>query len=338
MRLVPERPMNAPSRESPRVPMAYLIAVAAAVVVYFVASGIETLILSTLRPSEIELEWISDVILAVAFGSATYLWLHLKWTRLALSRLEREHIVLDTQLSIAAQIQRSLLPPAPGGTRGVHWGARLEPAGRIGGDLYDFVERAPRSWLVLVGDVSGKGIPAALVQASIRTRFRTIAEETSDPGDLASRISQALYADNGGAPYLTCFIARLDVETRELTYANAGHPAALVLDSCQGFRRELLESSGPPAGLLPGQTYASRTIPLPRGAVTIVVTDGITEAFDELGLSGTDEIASLVAQLPHPAEPDRICEALMARTAPALAPNGSGWQDDRTVVALVLED
>ena len=330
--------MNDTPSDSPRAATTWFVAVASAVVVYFVASGVETLIIERVSLAEVDLPWISDVILAIAFGSATYLWLHLKWTRQALSRLEREHIVLDTQLSIAAEIQRSLLPPAPTDSTGVRWGARLDPAGRIGGDLYDFVQRAPRSWLVLVGDVSGKGIPAALVQASVRTRFRTFAEQTSDPGELVTRISQSLHDDNGGAPYLTCFIARLDVDALELTYANAGHPAALVFDPRGGFRRQLLESSGLPAGLLPGQRYESRAVPLPRAAVTILVTDGITEAFDELGLSGADEIAALVARLPNPVVPDRICEILMQRTLPALARNASGWQDDRTVVAFVLDD
>jgi hypothetical protein len=316
-----------------------VIAALSAVVVYFVGTSSEIVVIRLLRPTEIELTWISDAILAAAFGLAILLWLHLKWTRLALSRLEREHIVIDTQLALAASIQRGLLPPVPPADEGVRWGARLEQAGRIGGDMYDFVRRGPGSWLVFVGDVSGKGIPAALVLASIRTMFRMMAEETSDPGELVERMSHTLYEDNGGMPYLTCVIARIDLDKHEITYVNAGHPPGLVLDGCRSNRhRWLLDSTGPPAGLFPNQKYQATSLSLPQGAVSILVTDGITEAFDELHLSGTDPIASVVAELPDPPAPDRICDALITRTAPALARDGSEWQDDRTVVAFVLDE
>ena len=151
---------------------------------------------------------------ALAFGSALFLWLNLKWTRLTLSHLEREHIVLETQLSLAADIQRGLLPPVPSDAEGVRWAARLEQAGRIGGDLYDFVRPDARSWLVLVGDVSGKGIPAALVLASIRTMFRMMTGDTNDPAQLVERISQRLYEDHGGTPYFTCIVVKINLDTR----------------------------------------------------------------------------------------------------------------------------
>jgi serine phosphatase RsbU (regulator of sigma subunit) len=305
---------------------------------YVAATGGEILFIKVLQPTEIELAWISDTVLAVAFGFAIFLWLHLKWTRIALSRLEREHLVLDTQLALAAQIQRGLLPLVPAPAHGVRWAARLEQAGRIGGDLYDFVPGTGGSWLVLVGDVSGKGIAAALVLASVRTMFRMMAEETNDPAELVGRISQSLYEDHGGMPYLTCVVARLDVERREIAYVNAGHPPGLVLDGLHlNEHRWLLESGGPPAGLFPAQKYETKSLPLPRGAVSILVTDGITEALQELGVSGTDPIASIVAQLPHPPTPDGICDALIDRTAAALSSDRVKWQDDRTVVAFVLE-
>jgi serine phosphatase RsbU (regulator of sigma subunit) len=316
-----------------------VIAVLSAIVVYFVGTSSELLAIRLFQPTEIELTWISDAILTAAFGLAIFLWLHLKWTRIALSRLERERLVIDTQLALAADIQRGLLPPVPPAEDGVRWAARLQQAGRIGGDLYDFVRCGPHSWLVLVADVSGKGIPAALVLASIRTMFRMTAEATGDPGELVERISRMLYDTNGGMPYMTCVTARIDVGAHEIAYVNAGHPSGLVLDSRGDSARQLmLTSTGPPAGLFPHQQYRTSSLTLPRGAVTILVTDGITEAFDELHLPGTDAIASLVAALPEPRTPDRICDLLIARTTPALSRDASGWQDDRTVVAFALSD
>ena len=319
-----------------RRPPAGVIATVSAIIVYFLAAGTEILLIERLRPTELELTWISDGILALAFGSALFLWLNLKWTRLTLSHLEREHIVLETQLSLAADIQRGLLPPVPSDAEGVRWAARLEQAGRIGGDLYDFVRPDARSWLVLVGDVSGKGIPAALVLASIRTMFRMMTSDTNDPAQLVERISQRLYEDHGGMPYFTCVIVKINLDTHELAYVNAGHPSGLVLDGSDQKRTPLLlESCGPPAGMFPGQKYQTTSLSLPRGAMSILVTDGITEAFDVLGVSETNPIVSLVAQTPRPLAPTRICDVLIERTAAALT--SGDWQDDRTVVAFAVD-
>ena len=312
------------------------IATLSAVLVYFLATSTEIVVIERVRPGEMELTWISDAFLAVAFGFAVFLWLHLRWTRVTLSRLEREHIVLDTQLSLAAEIQRGLLPLAPADGDGLRWAARLVQAGRIGGDLYDFVRCANGAWLVLVGDVSGKGVPAALVLTSVRTMFRMMTSETSDPGELVERVSKRLYEDHAGTPYLTCLVVRIDPERRELAYVNAGHPAGIVLaERTPANSPLLLAPCGPPAGLFPNQAYRTAFLPVPDGAVSIFVTDGITEAFDVLGMANGDPVAALVAHLPQPLVPAHICGALIEQTAPALS--RGDWQDDRTVVAFALD-
>lgn len=272
----------------------------------------------------------------VAFGFAVFLWLHLKWTRMILSRIQREHIVIETQLTLAAEIQRGLLPSAPADGDGLRWAARLVQAGQVGGDLYDFVRCADGSWLVLVGDVSGKGVPAALVLTSIRTMFRMMTNDASDPGELVERISERLYEDHAGAPYLTCLVARIDPVRREIAYVNAGHPSGLVLGGeTPRHSPLLLASTGPPAGVFPHQTYRTALLALPDDAVSILVTDGITEAFDVLGVSKGDPTAALVDHLPPPLVPVRICDVLIQQTAPALSKED--WQDDRTVVAFALD-
>ena len=214
---------------------------------------------------------------------------------------------------------------------------RLVQAGQIGGDLYDFVRCANGSWLVLVGDVSGKGVPAALVLTSIRTMFRMMTAETSDPGELVERIATRLYEDHGGTPYLTCLVVRIDLERREFAYANAGHPAGIVLGGGGTPRTSplLLAPCGPPAGLFPNQAYRTAFVPVPNGAVSILVTDGITEAFDALGVANGDPVAAVVAHLPQLLVPTHICNALIDHTAPALS--SDDWQDDRTVVSFALD-
>lgn len=187
----------------------------------------------------------------------------------------------------------------------------------------------------LIGDVSGKGVPAALVLASIRTMFRMMTSETSDPGELVERISNRLYEDHAGTPYLTCMVLSVDRERRELAYVNAGHPAGIVLRAltprCDPL---LLASCGPPAGLFADQKDRTVTLRVPEDAVGILVTDGITEALDILGLTNGDPVASLTAHVPEPLVPRRICDALIERTASALS---SEWEDDRTVVAFALD-
>ena len=113
---------------------------AAALCSYVLAAALEAGVIRWLQPTEWELAWVSDLVLAVALGVAVYLWRHLLATRRALAQRERAEIVLQTQLSLAAEIQRRLLPPLPPATNGCEWAAALRPAGKIGGDFYDFVE------------------------------------------------------------------------------------------------------------------------------------------------------------------------------------------------------
>ena len=148
--------------------------VAAAVCGYIVAAILEATLIRSVRPTEWELAWVSDAALAVALGIAVYLWRHLLTTRRELEDRERAELVLQTQLSIAAEIQRRLLPAVPPTDNGFEWAAALRSAGKIGGDFYDFVEIAPRVWIVLVADVSGKGSrPRWLLDRCVRRFARS---------------------------------------------------------------------------------------------------------------------------------------------------------------------
>jgi len=204
-----------------------------ALVMYVVATSGEAFTIRAADASAGELVWISDILLAAALGLVSYAWLNLRETRATLARIERDHIVVDTELKIASEIQRRLLPPPPPG-HVVHCAARLQPAGPIGGDLYDFVAHDATSLLVFVGDLSGKGIPAALMHGSTRVLFRALARDTRDPATLIARLSDALYQENGGAPYLTCWLGLIDSERETLTFVNAGHPPGVLIGSGGG--------------------------------------------------------------------------------------------------------
>jgi len=225
-----------------------LLSMSSAALGYLVANAIEQTAIRMVHPSEQALTWISDALLASAFGVVTYLWLHLKVARVSLSRLERARIEMDTELSLAAEIQRNNMPVVPSPHAGLRWAARLQQAERIGGDFYDFVRPNAHTQLFLLGDISGKGIPAALLLASTRTLFRTLCHESYQPAELLDHLSGALYEDNGGSMFMTCLLGLLDLKCLTLTFANAGHPPGLIFT---GARRQLLQSGGVPAGMFP---------------------------------------------------------------------------------------
>ena len=178
---------------------------------YIVAAILEVALIRIVRPTEWELAWVSDAGLAIALGFAVYLWRHLLTTRRELAERERAELVLQTQLSIAAEIQRRLLPAVPPADNGFEWAAALRSAGKIGGDFYDFVEIAPRVWVMLVADVSGKGIPAAMALGSLRCAFRALARQSPDPARIVAQLSAVLYEEWLGSPYVTCLVCTFDL-------------------------------------------------------------------------------------------------------------------------------
>jgi hypothetical protein len=310
-----------------------LVAIWVAVITYEAARAADELFLRVVHPPRGEVVLISDLILAAALGAVVYLWLHLKATRTRLTGLELAQIVLDTELSVAAQIQRHLLPPVPVGS-GVRWAGRLEPANAIGGDFYDFIP-ADVDGLFVVGDVSGKGIPAALLQASAHSLFRTLARQTVHPAELLRRVSREIYAENAGGSYLTCILARLDRSTRTLMYVNAGHPEGLMVGAW-GHRR--LSRGGPPAGLFPDTAYESEVVPVEPGDLGVIVSDGITEAIEEEDTAPVDVLQRTIRGLGEPTTPERVCDALMAmaRRGPGRGVPTNG-RDDKTVLAFLFD-
>jgi hypothetical protein len=312
-----------------------IVSLGAALVTYGVARAADLVMLRVIRPPRGDVLLVSDVVLATAFGVALYLWLNLKATQTRLTGLERVQIVVDTQLALAAEIQRRLLPSASQGSNGVRWAGRLEPALRIGGDFYDFIQVNDGDVFV-VGDVSGKGIPASLLQASAHSLFRTLGRETADPADLLTRISREIYSENAGSPYLTCLVVRVDCRQRTLTYVNAGHPAGLMVRR-SGLR--LLSRGGPPAGLFPETAYEAEVVALEAGDLGVIVSDGITEAVEEDGIPAVDLLSRSVYAVPEPRTPERVCDALMKMALHGSGPRGvTGWQDDKTVFAFRFED
>jgi serine phosphatase RsbU (regulator of sigma subunit) len=310
---------------------AVIESVAAVVVGYIFAAELEAAVIRWVRPTELELAWLSDVVLALALGVAVYLWRHLLTTRHELEKHERAELVLGTELALAADIQRRLLPRLPPPDNGFEWAAELRSAGKIGGDFYDFVEIAANVWTVLVADVSGKGIPAAMALGSLRAAFRTLARQRLPPAQMMAQLSADLMHEWRGVPYVTCIIVTFDLQARTLTYTNAGHPPGILVRS---GRTRYLDRGGPPAGLLPNALFEQQSVSLYTGDTCVLVSDGVTEALDD-----RPPLEKLVGSMASSGSAAELCGAVMAQALDGHGPLADEqWDDDRTVVVVRVRD
>jgi sigma-B regulation protein RsbU (phosphoserine phosphatase) len=291
---------------------------------------VELFVNRILRPDADEITWISEAVLAGGFVVVSWLWVRLRETKIALTDLERQQIVAETQLTIAARVQTSLLPPLPAPSAGVTWHAVVEPAGKVGGDYYDFLPLHDGRMCVVLADVSGKGVAAAVFVANVRAMLRALARHETHPRTLLSHLSSALLADSTSGLYVTCIVAVVDPKTRSMVYVNAGHPAGVLWNPA---RARGLQVGGPPAGLLADAQYEEETLAFSDGDLVVFVSDGITEALDASGDAVVDAIAAQIERADKPT-PGVVCAGLMAASRIGSGPRGvEGWTDDRTAVA-----
>jgi sigma-B regulation protein RsbU (phosphoserine phosphatase) len=186
---------------------------------------------------------------------------------------------LESELDIARSIQLGLLPlPMPEETRPfVDVRTRMVPAREVGGDLYDFFLLSDKELCLAIGDVSGKGVPAALFMAITRTLIRSAARDEKEPGRMVETINNRLSENNPNLMFVTLFLALLNIESGELRFVNAGHPPSLVV-SKEGRTRRLEGLSGPACGIMEDRGYKTFQDRLEPGDLLIGYTDGVTEA------------------------------------------------------------
>jgi sigma-B regulation protein RsbU (phosphoserine phosphatase) len=194
--------------------------------------------------------------------------------RLHLRALEQER--LESEMHLAAEIQRQILPKGAPQVPGYQLAGWNRPARQVGGDYYDmFPTRSGRMGLV-VGDVSGKGIPAALMVSTLHSALRLLLDQSGIGPPLVEKLNKHILESSMPNKFITMFLAELDPETGHLLYANAGHNPGLLLRS--NGQVEELGSGGVPLGLLPGSRYQAREVVLEPGDLLCLYSDGITEA------------------------------------------------------------
>lgn len=250
-----------------------------------------------------------------------------------LGRVAREQQRLASELEIAQQIQTALLPGAhflDARCNNFELHAVLKPARTVGGDLYSYFMLHDQRFYVMVGDVSDKGIPAALFMARAITLAKALAPRAQSPQQLLQLLNRDLCRNNDGCMFVSLLCGLLDTATGHLTMASAGHePPVLWGDEAP---RLLDLETGPALGLDEEATYTSRRIRLRPGETLLMYTDGITEATDgALAMYGQDRMLACLDRYAASDESDPAGYLLADVEAFAA---GHGQADDITVLAL----
>jgi len=205
---------------------------------------------------------------------ATQAALALENARLHLQALEKER--LEREMNLAAEIQRQILPKGAPVVPGFELAGWYRPARQVGGDYYDLVSRKDGRIGLVVGDVSGKGMPAALMVSTLHSALRLLLDHTPFGPSLLERLNRHIVESSAANKFITMLLAELDPHTGVLHYMNAGHNPGILLRGDGTV--DQLGAGGLPLGLLPEARYQSRAVTLEPGDLLCIYSDGITEA------------------------------------------------------------
>lgn len=206
---------------------------------------------------------------------------------------------IDQEMSVARRIQRQLLPRTVPEPEGWSFSVFYEPAREVGGDFYDFYELGEGRWGVAVGDVTDKGMPAALVMASCRTVMRGVALAAGDvlsPSEVLRRSNELLVGDIPEGMFITCLYGVLDARSGHFRFANAGQNPPVW---CRDTETDFVMARGMPLGLLGGMEYEESEAWLSDGEALVLTSDGVTESHSENGeMFGFDRLRLALTGLP----------------------------------------
>ena len=271
-------------------------------------------------PSDLDFVAAISEHMAIAMENAT---LHMEL--IEKNRMERE-------LQLGREIQSRLLPAPPLDVTDTTLAAASVPCFEVGGDYYDFIEYPDGDLGIALGDVSGKGVAAALIMSSIQAALRIAAPMEDDLGELMSRLNRLLCRMAGGRKYVTFFFGRYSPATGELHYVNAGHNAPLIIN---GDEIEEVGATGKPIGLIPESTYREGAVLIPPGATLFLYTDGLNEAAnpmeEEFGMERLRVLAVRAARGPV----DDVAPSILS--AIRQFEHGAHATDDKTMVVLRRE-
>jgi serine phosphatase RsbU (regulator of sigma subunit)/CRP-like cAMP-binding protein len=238
---------------------------------------------------------------------------------------------LEHELVLASEIQQSMLPRSIPRLDGYEFCARMIPAKSVGGDFFDFVPLGSDALAIAVGDVSDKGVPAALFMAMVRSLLRAEAHPGHSPAEVLRRVNRHLMDMNDKEMFVTVIFGILNRTTREFVYARAGHEPPLVSDG-QGSIQRLPRSNGQPLGIFADIALDEQTLQLPPHRMMLLYSDGIPDATNR-----QDERFGLQRMLraighPLPSSAPMVCQGLIQ--AVTAYQGDSPQQDDMTVIVV----
>ncbi len=217
----------------------------------------------------------------------------------------------ERDLKVATQVQVSFLPRTTPEVPGVEFAAFYQAALDIGGDLYDFIRQSDDSMIVVLGDVAGKGVPAALLMARMSSDVRFYSMQEREPADVMPHLNRRMDELGMADAFVTMALTRLDLETHEVMIANAAHCMALVRRAAEGDAIEVGDAPGFPLGVMPDFEYTQVSYALQPGDVVCLVSDGVTEAMNAAREQyGEERLARTVAAAPRSAQ--GVLDAVMA--------------------------
>jgi serine phosphatase RsbU (regulator of sigma subunit)/ketosteroid isomerase-like protein len=285
-------------------------------------------------PSSRELTNVVIVILRFSGGKIAEEWgmgtmgARLRGQRIEQEARERERV--EQELRVARSIQQASLPKEVPELEGWQISPYYQPAREVGGDFYDFHLLSGGRLGLVVGDATGKGVPAALVMSSTRSMLRALARASNSPGEVLEQVNDLLVTDIPANMFVTCFYAILEPESGRLRYANAGHDLPYIHRG--RVEAEELRARGMPLGLMPGMSYEEKEIELDVGEGVFFYSDGLVEAHDPKGeMFGFPRLRALVAQ--H-AEERSLGDFLLEELYSFV---GEGWEQEDDITLLTLQ-
>ena len=235
---------------------------------------------------------------------------------------------IESELRIARDIQRAIVPSTFPSQQGIDLYAYMKPAKEVGGDLYDYLVQEDHVYICL-GDVSGKGIPAALFMTQVVRLFRAIAKQRHSPATIATRINTELTENNEQGMFVTMFIGRICLSTGQLDFCNAGHNPPLLGDDFLDMKE-----TNAPIGLWPGLEYVGEQVDNIKGKLLFVYSDGLNEAENqEQEQFGEERLVEVVHNMAtRPVQ--EIIEHLTAEVERHR--NGAAPNDDLTMMGIKI--
>jgi serine phosphatase RsbU (regulator of sigma subunit)/predicted ester cyclase len=254
----------------------------------------------------------------------------LRTQRLEQEITERERV--EQELKVARRIQQASLPKEVPQLEGWQISPYYQPAREVGGDFFDFHLLSGGRLGLVVGDATGKGVPAALVMSTTCGMLQVVSKtlDTSSPSEVLEQVNETLVARIPANMFVTCFYCILNPKSASLSYANAGHDLPYLY---RGGETDELRARGMPLGLMPEMGYEEKEIVLEEGEAALFYSDGLVEAHDPGGqMFSFPRLRALVAE--HGAEEERSLGDLLMEELYSFV--GEGWEQEDDITLLTL--